>query len=495
MALAASRTLHLTLRAKGVIALLALVVYAAIFALYVGHERSRLLHIVQQLELVHEKNELLTKANTALTHSIVALQELLNSDNIYPQWDDIKLDVASFTPSLPELKENYPGMAPIIDRLEQYIADLIKDRTRGTLIALRDSEQELAAQLEKLETEVQARGGLLSKDYRELNHFITLIVSTMTLFGLAAFGMGVTLFFSRLSTDIHKLEARAVAVVGGYRGEPLGITRNDEVGRLMAAVNRMQRELGDRDRQQELSSQQRFHQEKMAAVGSLAAAVAHEISNPLNSISGIAQYTIDAVQSRQRPNDQTLCDNAELTLKQTERIGSIVRHLADLSAPRSPDPELLHVNELVRTVCSFIRYDKRFRRIDLVSDLDHDLPAVRAVADHLTQVLMNLLINAADATEAVNDRRPTVHVATRRVDGEIVLSISDNGIGMDPEVLAHAFQQSFTTKPAGKGRGIGLYLCKTLIEEMNGRVELKSTPGAGSSAEVHLPCNDRASSA
>jgi signal transduction histidine kinase len=233
----------------------------------------------------------------------------------------------------------------------------------------------------------------------------------------------------------------------------------------------------------------------MATVGSLAAAVAHEISNPLNSISGIAQYTMDAVQSRQRPNDQTLCDNAELTLKQTERIGSIVRHLADLSAPRSPDPELLHVNELVRTVCSFIRYDNRFRRIDLVSDLDRDLPAVRAVADHLTQVLMNLLINAADAMEGVNDRRPTVRVATRRVDGEIVLSVSDNGIGMDPEVLAHAFQQSFTTKPAGKGRGIGLYLCKTLIEEMNGRVELKSTSGAGTSAEVHLPCNDEVSSA
>ena len=307
------------------------------------------------------------------------------------------------------------------------------------------------------------------------------------------FGIGVTLFFSRLSTDIRELEARAVAVVGGYRGEPLDITRNDEVGRLMHAVNRMQRELGDRERQQALSSQQRFHQEKMAAVGSLAAAVAHEISNPLNSISGIAQYTMDTVQSRQRPDDRTLYDNAELTLKQTERIGSIVRQLADLSAPRSPDPELLHVNELVRTVCNLIRYDNRFRRAELVSDLDHDLPAVRAVADHLTQVLMNLLINAADAMEGVAGRKPTIHVATRRVNGEIVLSVSDNGIGMDPEVLAHAFEQSFTTKPAGRGRGIGLYLCKMMIEEMHGSVELESTPGAGTTAKVRLPCRDRTS--
>jgi len=481
--------LRVTLRAKGLIALFALVAYSAILALYVTHERSRLLDIVRQLELVHQENGLLTKANTGLTHSIVTLQDLLNSENIFPQWDDIKLDVASFAPSLPELEGKYPTVAPIVGRLEQYFADLGKRRSRGTLIALRDSEQELAAQLEKFESEVQEHGELLARDYRELNHSITVVVSTLNLLGLVVFGTGVTLFFSRLSADIRKLEARAVAVVGGYRGDPLQVSRNDEVGRLMEAVNRMQRELSHRERQQVISREQRFHQEKMAAVGSLAAAVAHEISNPINSISGIAQHTMDTIQSRQHSDDKELYGNAELTLKQTERIGSIVRQLADLSAPRSPNPEPLHVNELVRTTCSFIRYDKRFRQIDLVVDLDHELPAVRAVADHLTQVLMNLLINAADAMEGVTGRKRSIRVSTRHVGGAIVLSVSDNGNGMDPEVLAHVFEQSFTTKPAGKGRGIGLYLCKILIEEINGSLQLQSTPGTGTTAEVRLPCN------
>lgn len=482
---------RLSLRAKGVIALFALITYSAILALYVSHERSRLLHIVQQLELVHQKNELLTKLNTGLTHSIVALQDLLNSSDVSPRWDDIQLDVAAFEQNLPELKENYPEAARIIGRVERYFAELSKGRSRATLIALRGSEQELAAQLEKFEGEVQGRGELLSKDYRELNHSITVVVSTMNLLGLVVFGTGVTLFFSRLSADIRKLEARATAVVSGYRGKPLAIVRNDEVGRLMEAVNRMQGELSDRERRQELSRQQRFHQEKMAAVGSLAAAVAHEIGNPINSISGIAQHTMDAIRTRQRPDDGTLCCNAELILRQTERIGSIVRQLADLSASRSPDPELLHINELVQTTCSFIRYDQRFRHIELVSDPDRDLPAVRAVADYLTQVLMNLLINAADAMEGVTDRKPAIRVSTRRAGGEIVLSVSDNGNGMDPEVFAHAFERSFTTKPAGKGRGIGLYLCKTLIEEIGGRIELRSTPGTGTTAEVRLPCDVR----
>jgi two-component system, NtrC family, sensor kinase len=484
---AASRW-RLTLRAKGVIALFALIAYVAFVALYVTHERSRLLDMVRQFEAAHQKNELLTKINTALTHSIVALQALLNADNVSPRWNDIELDVVAFAQNLPELERTYPDTGAIIARLQRHFADLGNGQSRGTLIALRDGEQELAAQLERFEGEVQGRVELLSREYRELNHSITVVVTAMNLLGLALFGTAVTLFFTRLSADLRKLEARAAAVVGGYRGDPLQVTRNDEVGRLMEAVNRMQGELGERERQQEMSRRQRFHQEKMAAVGSLAAAVAHEISNPLNSISGIAQYTMETIRGGQRLDDRTLYGNSELELKQAERIGSIVRQLADLSAPRSPEPELLHVNELVESTCSFIRYDKRFRHIDLVSDLDRDLPAVCAVADHLTQVLMNLLINAADAMEGMVDRKPTIRVSTRRADGQIVLLVSDNGHGMKPDVLTHAFDQCFTTKPAGKGRGIGLYLCKTLIEEIRGTVQLRSAPGAGTTAEVRLPC-------
>jgi two-component system, NtrC family, sensor kinase len=250
----------------------------------------------------------------------------------------------------------------------------------------------------------------------------------------------------------------------------------------------MQEELARSERQREISRQQHFHQEKMAAVGSLAAAVAHEISNPINSISGIAQHTINAIRSNQRLDEETLCGNAELTLKQSERIASIVRQVADLSAPHSPHPELLNMNELVQSTCSFIRYDKRFHLVNLIADVDPALPAVRAVADHLTQILMNLLINAADAMDGVTGRKPTIRVSTRQADGEITLTVSDNGQGMGPDVLAHAFDESFSTKPAGRGRGIGLYLCKALIEENHGRIELSSTPGAGTVAQVHLPC-------
>jgi signal transduction histidine kinase len=100
---------------------------------------------------------------------------------------------------------------------------------------------------------------------------------------------------------------------------------------------------------------------------------------------------------------------------------------------------------------------------------------------------MNLLLNAADAMESVNGRAAAIHVRTHQAGAEVVLSVADNGQGMDRTVLARAFTDSFTTKAAGKGRGIGLYLCKKLIEGMSGRIALESTPGVGTTARVWLP--------
>ena len=162
--------------------------------------------------------------------------------------------------------------------------------------------------------------------------------------------------------------------------------------------------------------------------------------------------------------------------------------MATLTALCFPEPELLNLNALIRSTCGFIRYDKRFRRIEFEEDLDQGLPAITAVTDHITQILMNLLINAADACDRIADPdRGRIRIATRVVGDEIHLSVTDNGCGMTPDVLAKAFDESFTTKPAGQGRGIGLFVCKSLIEKAGGRIELASIPNEGTAASIHIP--------
>jgi two-component system NtrC family sensor kinase len=268
----------------------------------------------------------------------------------------------------------------------------------------------------------------------------------------------------------------------------LGNPRTDEIGGLIEAINRMQVDLRRWEQQQEISRQQRFHQEKMAAVGSMAATIGHEVSNPIAAIAGVAQFLIDETRGDEQRNSRLAHDFSVQILKQTERISLIMRQLATLTRPHSPEPELLDVNALVHTTGSFVAFDKRFRGIELQFDLDHALPAVTFVADHMTQVLMNLFINAADAMEDVpRDGNARIRVATRLCDGCVRLDVTDTGHGMTTAVMARAFEESFSTKPPEKGRGIGLFLCKTLVEQAGGRIELESTPGAGTTVSLHLP--------
>jgi two-component system NtrC family sensor kinase len=176
-----------------------------------------------------------------------------------------------------------------------------------------------------------------------------------------------------------------------------------------------------------------------------------------------------------------------LILEQTQRISAISRQIAEFTRPREPKAELLDLNALVRSTCRFIGYDRRLKGVEVVFDLDAEMPAIDAVADHLSQVLMNLMINSADALAEITDRAPTIRVATRPMDGEVVLAVTDNGHGMDAETRARAFEESFSTKPADKGRGLGLFLCQTLIERGGGRIEIESEPDRGATVSVYLP--------
>src|SRR5262249_49939186 len=153
---------------------------------------------------------------------------------------------------------------------------------------------------------------------------------------------------------------------------------------------------------------------------------------------------------------------------------------------QSAQVELLDLNALARSTCNLLSYDKRLRGIATEVDLDTQIPAVIGVPDHLTQVLINLLLNAADALAGVHDRPRRITVRTRQVAGSVELLVIDNGCGMPPAVLERAFEEAFTTKPRGAGTGIGLFMCKALINAGGGAIELASLPNAGTTVTVRL---------
>jgi len=477
---AAAQIGALSLRAKGLLVFAALIVYVACVAFLMARQWHQSLVVTAQIQELDLKQAGLERLQGAAGRSDFALRDAARPPSLATLGPDVNVLVLETA----SLAGAYPALAPLRESLRQDIAALHAGATPAAVSSLRNTLNDVGRQANAISVQLNEGRQALSRASRELHESIALTGLAAGLLGVIALGATMALFLARLGRDIRELESHAVDIVNGYRGAPLRVTRRDEVGTLMKAVNRMQSELRHREQQAEISREQRFHQEKMAAMGSLAAAVAHEINNPIAAITGIAQQMDGARCEAGCP--EVRC-RPELILEHTRRIASISRQLSEMTAPHSQEPALLDLNGLVRNTANFIVYDRRFKGIDVALDLDPAIPALRAVSDHLTQVLMNLLINSADALEGVNGRAKAIRVATRAGAGEVLITVQDNGHGMDPSLLAMVFNESFTTKPPDRGRGLGLFLSKTLIEQGGGRIKLESVPDAGTTARIRMP--------
>ena len=131
--------------------------------------------------------------------------------------------------------------------------------------------------------------------------------------------------------------------------------------------------------------------------------------------------------------------------------------------------------------------DHRWRDIDLKIDLDRNLPAIMAIGDQLVQVMMNLLLNAADACEGITTRKPTIELETHYQDGKARVIVKDNGKGMSEETVRKIFQPFFTTKGDSGGTGLGMPLCEGIINDHGGYMDIVSTPGEGTTITCVLP--------
>jgi len=184
--------------------------------------------------------------------------------------------------------------------------------------------------------------------------------------------------------------------------------------------------------------------------------------------------------------DKAISDLA-LMAEQIERLGTVIREVRGFAYTGPTEPELTDVNAAATTATRLIRFDKRFANVDVVEDLSSQVPAIIAVSDHLVQVLINLLINSGDAME---DRPGEVVVSTRFEDDRVVIRVSDDGRGMDDEALGRAFEPFFTTKGKHNGTGLGLAVCKQIIEDHNGDIAISSRDGGGTTVRVSLPVGD-----
>lgn len=220
-----------------------------------------------------------------------------------------------------------------------------------------------------------------------------------------------------------------------------------------------------------------MHQEKMAAFGLFAAQVAHDLGNPLSSIDAQLQLVDDADLSADA------AAAIHLVRHEVRRLHRTLRELVDFARRRRDEIALVSLTDVVGDALRLLRHDQRMRGVRIERDFHSDVPPVTIVEDHLTQVVLNLLMNALDAMGGRGRLRVQVHA----VPAGAVLRVQDDGEGMEPEVLRRCMEPLFTTKAEGKGTGLGLSIARDILESAGGRIEMHSSPGRGTTAIVFLP--------
>jgi two-component system NtrC family sensor kinase len=230
----------------------------------------------------------------------------------------------------------------------------------------------------------------------------------------------------------------------------------------------------------------RFSQaEKLAAIGTLAAGVMHEINNPLATIAACAEGL--ELTHEDAPPD--VAEGLRLIQSEVLRCKGIVDSLLDFSRPKASDKSLVDVNAAVERTLFLLKHHTRFKKLTVRVELDRSLGAVvRANEEQLVQVFMSLLLNAMDA---MNEQGT---VALRTKWGEdarsVVAEVVDQGEGIRRADLPKIFEPFYTTKPPGRGTGLGLSICYAIVAEHGGRIEVDSAPGEGSVFRIVLPRSD-----
>jgi two-component system NtrC family sensor kinase len=319
----------------------------------------------------------------------------------------------------------------------------------------------------------------------------------------------VMLFVHRLVyVPLRDLESGAKRLSSGDLEQLIPVRSADEFGELASSFNAMttalsnsQQELREWGRTLEEKVAKRTQElrvaeaeaargEKLASVGLLAAGIAHELNNPLTGI-----LTFSSLIRKTMADGSADAEDMDLVIRETKRCAAIIKRLLDFAREKTPEKKFADLNQIVLGTTRIIERPAHLRDIDIAMDLDPDLPQVWADADQITQVIMNMLVNAQHAIE----EKGNITVRTRRAEKvlssepgahtvpAVELAIVDTGCGIPEKNLKRIFDPFFTSKEVGKGTGLGLSVSHGIVAAHGGTIEVESTVGEGTTFHVYLP--------
>jgi signal transduction histidine kinase len=289
---------------------------------------------------------------------------------------------------------------------------------------------------------------------------------------VGALSRGFNAMLARLAEADAEIRAFNRRLADEVKAATLDLARKNEA---LAQLNRLLRET-----RQELGDK-----ERLAALGQLAAQLAHEIGTPLGSVSGHLQLALSG-----RDVPAPLKDRLQVATRELERVSKIVRDYLDSTRTVAPERVPVDVERVIDEALGIAIGGEARARIDVAKRIEPEASHAETDPGLLRQILVNLITNAADAV-AQQKQRGHIIVSAAGRDGAVALAVRDDGVGIAPEDAARIFEPFYTTKGRGKGTGLGLAICRELATALGGRITVESAPGAGSTFTVTLPRSER----
>lgn len=234
--------------------------------------------------------------------------------------------------------------------------------------------------------------------------------------------------------------------------------------------------------EKKILEKQLIQTQKMESIGTLAAGIAHEVGNPLASISALVQV------AQRTTTDELVKEKLELVKSQINRISKIIRDLVDFSRPSNYEFQLIDINKNIAEAVEITKVGIKAKDIEFTLQLNKDIPLMPLVADQIQQVFVNILLNATDALiESKKANKKIIVKSDLDENNDVVISFTDNGTGITEDNLNKIFEPFFTTKKEGKGTGLGLWVSYGIIKSFNGEIKVSSTLNQETTFTIILP--------
>lgn len=306
-----------------------------------------------------------------------------------------------------------------------------------------------------------------------------------------------------VNRPLKVLEDGTERLASGNLGYQLEVRSHDELADLARSFNTMSRQLKDareeitewgqtleRRVEQKTLELNRAHEqmmrvEKMASIGKLAAVVAHEINNPLAGILTYAKLLKKQLAKEKDKKYDGAIASLDLIESESWRCGEIIKNLLTFARTGSAKNDLADLNAVINRCVQLVQHQLNLQNIQAQLELPADLPRVPCDPAQIEQVILALVMNAI----AAMPQGGKLVLRSRKNEGrqQVEIDVEDSGVGIPPELMSHMFEPFFTTKERGHGLGLGLAICRTIVDRHQGRIDVESEPGRGTKFRITLP--------